>query len=97
MTTTPEALRLAYVLERDVGDPLVNRKQAAAMLRKLYAEVTALSDNALEDSQRIDKLEADIERKDALLKQALEVLSLNQSAHPVAYRNAREAITKELQ
>ena len=47
--------------------------------------------------QRITALEAAIERKDALLRQALEVLSLNQSAHPVAYRNAREAITKELQ
>lgn len=42
-------------------------------------------------------LTAAIERKDALLRQALEALNLHQGAHPETYRQARDAITKELQ
>lgn len=34
----PEALRLADLLMRDVGSQLVNRKQAAAELRRLHAQ-----------------------------------------------------------
>lgn len=41
MSAQPEALRWADVLVRDVGNQLVNRKQAAAELRRLHAENAA--------------------------------------------------------
>lgn len=39
---------------------------------------------------------AALERKDALLRQALETLTLHQGAHPAAYRQAVDAIKQEL-
>ena len=65
MDNQPEALRWADVLVRDVGSQLVNRKQAAAELRRLHAVVTecdqanhALHIREMDALQRVSDLTA---------------------------------------
>jgi hypothetical protein len=67
MSNQPEALRWADVLVRDVGNQLVNRKQAAAELRRLHAEVEASDRNLCDLTDNLIKAVA-------LLRQAHEAL-----------------------
>lgn len=67
MSNQPEALRWADVLVRDVGNQLVNRKQAAAELRRLHAENEA-------NERNLCQLTDELAKTVALLRQAQEAL-----------------------
>ena len=70
----PDALWWADVLMRDVGSQLANRKQAAALLRTQHAEIVKCHTEIGAQARKNAEQRAAIERKDALLRQALEAL-----------------------
>jgi hypothetical protein len=108
MNTQPEALRQAEWL-----DQWELSKFAAKVLREQHASIESMKwelQNAKDWQKKFHKLDeqinglnADIERKDALLRQALDAMTAYASTHGsvAAVRDARdssiEAIRKELQ
>lgn len=101
----PEALRLAdKLLEPIEGfpNPTALEKNAATLLRTQHAELQQWKNvfghlgTADQCGNEWIRLQDAIERKDALLKQALEALKIS-AASSRLQRDAIDAITKEMQ